>query len=409
MLGKLWLYVALLLLVGALVLQQLPLLLIALLFFLAAGVARFWARYALERVTYGRRLTPSRVFMGESTTMETSLANQKALPLPWVQVQDHVPKAIAFQQGTLLPSEDAARSVLTSTASLSWYHRLTRRYVLKCPTRGFYTFGPATIQSGDLFGFFYKRMAEPKLDALVVYPRVVPLEAMGIPSRHLFGDLRVSRHLFEDPVRVVSTRDYVAGDPLKRIHWKTSARLQRLQTKVFEPTTTMDVALFFDARTVEPPSWSQREQLLETGIMAVASLANHAIQQGQRVGLYVNESYQQVARMIRVPPAEHPEQMGRILEALAHIQGFQLLEIGELLLREGRSLPWRTTLVVVSAAPTPTLMNSLMRFRRSGRRVALVAVGKQASLPSANGIAVYHVSDQVYWREMAAVNWNRAT
>ena len=409
MLARLWLYITFLLLVAGLLFRQMPLLLVALLFFLSSGVARFWVHYALERVDYVRRFNPSRVFPGETTTMETSLANRKLLPLPWVQLHDKVPKAVSFSNGTLLPSEDPGRSVLSSTSSLSWYHRLTRRYQLQCPKRGYFTFGPATIQSGDLFGFFAKEVEAPTLDSLVVYPRVVPLQALGIPSRHPFGDVRVDRHLFEDPVRVAGARDYVPGEPLKRVHWKTSARLHRLQSKVFEPITSTDLALFLDAKTVESPMWGQDEQLLETAVMTVASLASHMLQQGQRVGVYVNESYQHSSRMITIPASESPDQLQRILEGLAHIQGFPVLGIDSMVLREGRSLPWRTTIAVVTATPSPAIVSSLMRFQRSGRRVALVAVGAQASLPPANGLTLYHVSGQAHWQETASIEWSKAT
>jgi hypothetical protein len=83
------------------------------------------------------------------------------------------------------------------------------------------------------------------IDRLLVYPKILPLEDIGIPSRHPFGDLRVKRHLFEDPVLVMTTREYVNGDPLKYIHWKSTARLQKLQSRVFEHTTTIDMALFW--------------------------------------------------------------------------------------------------------------------------------------------------------------------
>ena len=44
-------------------------------------------------------------------------------------------------------------------------------------------------------------------------------------------------------------REYRFGDSLKRIHWKSTARLGRLQTKVYEPTTTVDISLCLDVRT----------------------------------------------------------------------------------------------------------------------------------------------------------------
>ena len=52
MLGGDWLFITFVLLLAAVILRQVPLLLVALLFFLSSGVARLWARYALERLEY---------------------------------------------------------------------------------------------------------------------------------------------------------------------------------------------------------------------------------------------------------------------------------------------------------------------------------------------------------------------
>jgi len=241
-------------------------------------------------------------------------------------------------------------------------------------------------------------------DALIVYPKIVPLEELGIPSRDPFGDLRVRQHLFEDPVRVVSTRDYAPGDPLKRVHWKATARVQRLQTRVFERTTTVDLALFFDGRTVAPPMIGRSEQRLETAAIAAASIANFAVEQGYRVGLYSNEMYRGTDRVIRIPPSDHPNQLLRILEALAQVQGLPARSLDTIIAREGRSLPWAATMAIVSAAPSTTTLASLARFRRAGRRAVLVLIGEGEGFPGASGLPVFHVSDQVPWREQEVVN-----
>lgn len=402
MLSDAWLLITFILLLAAVLLRQAPLLLVALLFFLASGVARLWARYALEGVEYRRRLSSNRVFFGETITLDISIDNRKILPLPWIHIEDELPKEVTLPKGKVSPSYMPNRSILLDFLSLSWYHRVTRRYPVQCLRRGHFSFGPVTLRSGDLFGLFRKETTEKKLDYLMVYPSVVPLENLGILSREPFGDLRVRRHLFEDPIRVVSTRDYACGDPLKRIHWKASARLQRLQSRVFEQTTTMDLALFLDTRTEEPPLWGHSEQLLETAAIVAASIASYAMREGYRVGLYVNEPLYS-GYMIKLPPSDHPNQLQRVLEALAQIQGWPLIPLEQLLNREGHSLPWGATLTVVTAIPTEPLLASLNRFRRAGRRLALILIGGKARHFRLDGLPTYHVSDQVYWRELESV------
>ncbi len=91
MLGGYWLLITVALVVVAGLLQQTPLLLIALLFFLTSGIARLWARYSLARLTYSRRLSSSKAFWGDIITLDITIANGKMLPLPWVYVEEELP------------------------------------------------------------------------------------------------------------------------------------------------------------------------------------------------------------------------------------------------------------------------------------------------------------------------------
>ena len=116
-------------------------------------------------------------------------------------------------------------------------------------------------------------------------------------------------------------RDYHFGDSLKKIHWKTTARLGRLQTKLFQPTTTIDMALFLDVRTVKPPALGQVTSLLELSIITAASLAHEAMAAGYRVGLYANQKRRFSGKAISLPPSQHPDQLTLILEALAQNRG----------------------------------------------------------------------------------------
>lgn len=404
MLGGSWLAITLALLIAEAATQEVLLLLIALLFFLAGGVSRVWAKYALARVTHTRKLSANRAFFGETITVEIGLENRKLLPLPWVQVEDEISDKVKFLQGHISACEKPTRELLNNFFTLGWYHRITRKYPVQCVNRGLFMFGPATVRSGDLFGFFRQEQPTEGEQLLTVYPKLVPLERLGIPSRHPFGDLRVRRHLFEDPVMVSTIRDYSPGDPLKRIHWKATARTRRLQTRVFERTTTVDLALYLDVRTAPPPLWSRSEQLLELGVMTIASIADHALSNDIRVGFYANESFRHSGRgMISMAPSDHPEHRMRILEALAHIQGWPVAAIDEHVEQSARNLPWDATVCVVSAQPTEDLLVTLRHFRRAGRRVALVLVGNDAAAVRTDGFVAYRVSEEVYWQELTGI------
>ncbi len=404
MLGSYWLLIAVLLFIASVILHQVPLFLVSLLFFLAGGAARLWNRYCLARVDYRRHLSTNRVFFGEEVQLEVEVTNRKPLPLPWLQIDDEVPSEVMFLKGKTSPSPRATRPLLSNLLPLNWYHKVKRRYLIRCQQRGHFTFGPARIRSGDPFGFFDREMVVQQLDYLVVYPRIVPLEKLGIPSKQPVGPIRTRRHIFQDPILTLSVRDYRFGDSLKRIYWKATARLGRLQTKVFEPTTTLDLGIFLDVRTLKPPYWGSIPQLLELVIMVAASVANHAMAAGYRVGLYVNQKNPFSYENVRIPPSQHPDQLLHILEALAEIHESETIPIARLVQQEGRNLPWGSTLVVITAIPTDTLFSTLVTMRRAGRSVALVLVGG-AELPiSEDGLPIYHIRDDVLWSNLEALS-----
>jgi uncharacterized protein (DUF58 family) len=405
MLGGAWIFITVLLLILAVILKQAPLFIVAALFFLTSGVARMWSRYSLSRLQFERKLSAKRVFWGDSLTLDISISNAKVLPLPWIMVQDEVPRGVTFLKGKLAPSHKSNREVLSNFLSLSWYHKLTRRYPIQCQKRGVFDFGPATISSGDPFGFFRNKLNYAKTDRLLVYPKILPLEDIGIPSRHPFGDLRVKRHLFEDPVLVMTTREYVSGDPMKYIHWKSTARLQRLQSRVFEHTTTIDMALFVDTRSAADTNyWSIiSPDFLETAILTAAAISNHSFKEGYKVGWYANEYYFQSEHLMKLAPSNNPDQLRSILEGLAQIQGIPALTMDKLLIREARQLPWETTIVMITAVPTLELVTALKRFKRAGRRVALVVIGPDSLPGNLEGIQVYRVSEEVYRKNLESM------
>ena len=157
MLGDYSLFIALVIFIASLVFHQVPLLLVSLLFFLTGVAARLWNRYCLTRVEYRRRLSANRVFFGEEVQLDVEVANRKPLPLPWIQIDDEIPQEVTLLKGKTSSSHKPTRVLLGSLLSLGWYHKVTRHYSMRCLQRGYFTFGPVRIRSGDLFGFFKRR------------------------------------------------------------------------------------------------------------------------------------------------------------------------------------------------------------------------------------------------------------
>ena len=246
-------------LVASLLLREAQLFVVGLILLLVAGVSWVWERYCLVGLGYRRSLGQVRAMFGEEVSLTLEIVNDKPLPLAWLEIEDTVPGVgLTLAPAHVGPSHIPGRRLLGILLSVRWYERVRRHYRVTCRARGFHAFGPATLRTGDVFGLATQEIEIPGEDYLLVYPKIVPLERLGLPARNPFGDVPLRRQwLFEDPMRTVGVRDYRPGDSPRRLHWKATARApgQALQVKLFEPTTTHRLHILLNIST-GGPNWS---------------------------------------------------------------------------------------------------------------------------------------------------------
>ena len=197
---------------------------------------------------------------------------------------------------------------------------------------------------------------------------------MGIPPLYPIGETTAERRIFEDPVRVIGVRDYSPHDSRRRIHWRASARHQNLQVKVFEPTTTLNVALFVAVDSFQHDETHDEEDF-ELGISTAASVANHIIERRSSVGLFVNSPLVDSGQPIGILPGSSNSQMVEILEALAKVTHAASSPFEEFLQAERIGLPWGTTLVFILSRPSQSLIELLVSLKERGHRLMVLQVG----------------------------------
>ena len=427
---KQWYYLCIAIIIMSLLIRQPLLLVVGLLGALVLLATDTWAKYCLQDLRYQRQFSEQRVLFGEEITLSLSVENAKLLPLPWLEIEDSVPRTLTFTGRQLRVSTTSNMVVLESLFSLRWYERVTRPYTVLCNARGVHTFGPTVVRSGDVFGFLDRQESLSNRQYLLVYPLVVPITRFGLPSRHPFGDNRAPRRLLEDPSRVIGVRDYMYGDDLRRIHWKATARMMQLQSKVYQPTTTYTLVLFLNVVSQLDAWYGIRPELQELAICATASVADWALNEGFAVGLYANtmmympemgmlppthqegEEKEQALeavvadqlkrRRIHLPPASNEEQRKRIMEVLARIQSYFGSSIEDLLQVERVRLPAGATVVVVTSTVSDPLLDSLARVKQSGHAVTILYIGDAPLAARLAGVTVHHMGGEETWKELHA-------
>ena len=385
-----WIEMAALLIVVGLLVHQRALFALAACLLVVIPVSWWWNRMSLRRVEYERYFDKQCTFPGETVEMTARVTNRKLLPLSWLEISDQIPTALPLAHGMLLPTHAPQVGKLPLVLSLRWYERANRRYELNCTARGIYKLGPAALKSGDIFTLFETQANHKRRDRLVVYPRIWPMEELGLPSKEPFGERKAHRRLIKDPLCTIGIRDHHPQDSLRHIHWKATAHRGKLQVRVFEPTTTLTLVILLNVATFAHSWQGVLPELFEHTISTAGSIATWAVGQKYKVGLIANGSLPLSDQPIRVLPGRSPGQLAAVLESLAAVTSFATASIHELLRRESPRLPWGATLVVVTAIVTDELSTIMLQLRDAGRRVALVSLASEAP-PPLDGIAAYHL------------------
>lgn len=323
--------------------------------------SHWWIRRSFSKLDVQRRMGHS-AFVGELLPVHLRIANRSWLPYPWLMVDERVP----------LDLKDALdyRAVVSVGSRATTDHA----YTLRCKRRGYFPVGPLSLNTGDLFGFAEATWEEETPVYVTVYPQVLSLQELGLPSRSPFGVLPARQRLFEDPNRMSGVRDYQAGDSQRRIHWKASAHEDRLLVKKFQPAISLNVAVVLDLnRNAYPISGAIGSS--EWAIVVAASIASHVVGQRQPVGLITNGLDSLTGEMTRpIPPRQGQGHLTTVLTALARVQLAERAEtLAEWLPRQIADLEWGATLIVV----TPKLDGDGLwvlhnAYRRGSNAIALV-------------------------------------
>lgn len=155
------------------------------------------------------------------------------------------------------------------------------------------------------------------LQEALVYPLPIPVNNKDLFLTARPGESSVSHSLYEDHLSPAGTREYVSSDSFNRIHWKASARMQSLQTKIYDRVAETGWHLSLNIANGHAIS-SQIEGL----ISGAAELAYYSAKQQIPFSLCINIRVAGSIPFYYIPAGIGKEQLQKVLEALAYINPY---------------------------------------------------------------------------------------
>lgn len=319
-----------------------------------------WTRWVIRGLTFERSSRELRANVGDVFEEAFKLTNRGRLPAPWVELfnRSTLPLAAGSRLFTLVPGKQ-----LRNYTARTW---LT--------TRGSFQLGPTRITTGDPFGLFTaSKLFQPK-ETLIVFPMIHEIHSFPTPQGMLTGGQLNRQKSVDITPHAAGVREYVHGDAMKRIHWPTSVRRNRLMVKEFEQDPQAEIWIYLDSQqaihyqkrseqkeiAVHDMFWMRRPKInlppstLEYSVSIAASLSHYFLRQRRAVG------FVSAGQAFTVLPAERSErQEAKILETLAFVKADGNLSLAGLVATQAALLPQGSSVILITPTIRPDLLQAV--------------------------------------------------
>ncbi|MEV1286174.1 DUF58 domain-containing protein [Micromonospora sp. NPDC049679] len=220
------------------------------------------------RLDVSRRADPDRVARGDAATMALTVRNGSRLRSANLIAEDRCgERVVPVPLLRLRPGRDTTVSYPVPT------HR-----------RGVVPVGPLRVTRRDVLGLVSLGRSHGETARVWVHPRIHPLAAVpaGV-ARSMDGRFDRVPH---GTITFDSLREYVVGDELRRVHWRTSARIGELMVREDLDTSLPRIVVLLDNRaSAHPQVVDGVAQTFESACEAAASVIAAAIREDLPVTL----------------------------------------------------------------------------------------------------------------------------
>jgi uncharacterized protein (DUF58 family) len=295
------------------------------------GLSFLWARTMAVHVSATRTLRHTAFQVGDELEEIITLQNKSLLPVLWAEFYDH---------------SDIPDYRVTGVRGASASDTIRWRASTICSRRGVFKLGPWKLKLGDPFGIFVVHQIYTQCHEILIYPPLAEIPTHLLPHNAVSGDNRPLRQpLAAETINAFTTRPYQPGDPLRHIHWRTTARRNENYVKVFEPEALSNIWLIpdFDA---EVHIGEGDESTVETMVILLAALCDLLLNKQLIVGLYAHTQAPHI-----VSPQRGKAHIWSLLRAIAPLQPAPHQDLTKTLAEVGSLASERDMFIVI----TPSL------------------------------------------------------
>lgn len=294
------------------------------------SIAWVLVQYLTVRLEIKRR-APYKVDEDDTLKVEIEITNRSFLPVFEAVIEDNLACA---------GPAAARKRILLDYLGPGFSRQI--RYSCRCPQRGRYRLGPFSIYLFDPWGLFFLKKTSPGQSELYVYPRAFNIRRFpvlvkggmpwfGIETARVSGD--------ED--EFFGIREYKEKDPIKTIHWFSTAKRNKLIVKQFQRQSFYRATLIFNLEK-EKNFGAGKESVCEYIVKIAASVSKYMLERNVALEVIAH-----TGDLVHIPYNKGADHLENIFKFLASAQAESRVGLGEVFQEFSRFIPHDSSLIVV--------------------------------------------------------------
>jgi len=303
------------------------------------------------------RQAKEKCIAGETIRVEITIINNNIFPLFNVCVED-------FIEG--MPDENNKRTFFEYIPKKSFKKSA---YQLHCKKRGKYTLGSIRLYFFDMLGMISFNRNYPSYSTLYVYPktfsisRFPPLKRgnlpwFGVETRRTSGD--------ED--EFFGLREFKQGDPIKKIHWLSTARKGKLIVKEFQKISFYRASILF-ALNREENIGRAEESVGEYIIKVASSIAKYLTEKDVGIELMAHAE-----RLYHFPPNKGTQYLDELMEFFASAKIESRITISNIIQQFSVSIAPNSTVIIITTEKNLKAMSQFLYSERYNISIILIVI-----------------------------------
>ncbi len=303
-----------------------------------------------------RTIDETRVMTGDDISVKVHISNT-GQSIQCLEIEDILPDFVSLSEGS-------NRAIVT----LKEDEDFVLEYRINCPFRGRFKYLGVRIKARDFMDFYSNEVEVKVQTEFSVISEIESSKGLKIAprkTRNWIGMIKARR--VGVGTEFFGIREYVAGDELRKINWKASARRDSIMTNEFESECSGDVTIMLDART-ETNVGNIEDNTVEHGVRAASTIASHILMDKNRVGLIVLRDI-----IDEVYPAFGKRQYYRISEKLMDVQPGGSMPFDDARWMVTKYFPLESQIIVITPLVDDKIVLSIADLCARGYDVVVVS------------------------------------